>query len=183
MHGPWIEPQEDGTRIRSSCGFIYKFCLITINDCLLRENKSACVTTRKCIKTSCFRSFILFEKEYEARLFLSLFALNKKRLFVVQQEMAFSCMLWIHHINISFNILHRARTKMRFRFVSIKISPRLWTILNACYRIHKEPKVKYCKIQLLLLLQLHGIYLNTKGEIFDFLNTSFQGTMKRHPFS
>lgn len=39
---------------RSTREFIYKFRIITINDCLLLKNKSACVTTRKCIKTSCF---------------------------------------------------------------------------------------------------------------------------------
>lgn len=76
---------------------------------------------------------LLFSGSASQRLFLSLLKQKNGCLWFNKRWLFPACCgyMWIHHINISFSILHRARTQMRFRLLSIKnfsfTNERYWT--------------------------------------------------------
>lgn len=186
--------------------FIYKFRIITINDCLLWKYKSACVTPSKVHKdllflAGWFGNFLPFRGSlWVARLFLSLEEASRKKArqwngclwFNKRWLFCMPCCLLPAAARAS--IIHLSTFFFAFFFspvfqvhtntnavgcFSIK---NLCSLLNArATEFHiKEPKVKYCKIQ---LLASPWNLRSQKGERYlIFLIPSFHDSL-RNPFS
>lgn len=108
------------------------FCIITINDCLLPKNKSACVTTRKCIKTSCCTLF--WEYASQIITFSALSSLlNKKRL---NQRWLFCMRGSIIYLSAFFIVVHTNTTAPCCCFLNaFRLKTKFFLVMNDIERV------------------------------------------------